>query len=107
MSPTLGAGPGAVAVGTEGNGVRGAFRGRGKPVTLFQGHIVSSKLWPISVAGVEVAEPRKKKVFGCVPSKRLFHHCQSAHSRSTLQCRRKNRGSRGAVPASEIHSKKL
>src|SRR6266545_3418581 len=107
MSPTIGAVLGAVAVGTEGNGVRGAFSGRGAPVTLFQGHIVSSKLWPISVAGTELAEPRKKNVFACVPSKRLLNHCQRAHSRSTLQCRRKNRGSRGAVPGVRIHSVKL
>jgi hypothetical protein len=29
-------------------------------VMLFQGHIVSSRLWPILVAGVELASPRKK-----------------------------------------------
>src|SRR5215216_2800259 len=102
MSPTVGAGPGAVAVATWGNGVLGALSGRGKPVTLFQGHIVSSRLWPISVWGVDVAEPRKKNVFGCVPSNRLWNHCQRAHSRSTLQWRRKNRGSRGAVPGDRI-----
>src|SRR5689334_10374034 len=107
MSPTVGARPGLVAVGTAGNGVRGAFNGRGPPVTLFHGHIVSSRLCPMTVAGLEVADPRKKNVCGSVPSNRLLNHCQVAHNRSTLQCRRKNSGSRGAVAGFWIQPVKL
>src|ERR1041384_2176463 len=39
--------------------------------------------------------------------KRLFARCHLAHSRSTLQCKRKNSGSRAAVPMLEIEPPKL
>src|ERR1700741_743622 len=78
----------------------GAVGDRGGPVMPFQGHIVSGKLCPIGHAPLsyDAATAELKRLFIC---------CHLAHSRSTLQCKRKNSGSRAAVPMLEMEPPKL
>src|SRR5437868_1769530 len=102
MSPTVGCARGALAM-LEGSMpgpadvLGGGVVGRGVVRIPFHGHIESSRLWPTRVAPASPSLPRNVYVPATVGFQSLFRNCHWAQSRSTLQCRRKKSGSRGAV----------
>src|SRR4030095_8145314 len=92
---------GALTIGDGAKVPPGAVGGREPPVIPFHGHIVSGRLCPIGF------EPLPENDAAVVKSNRPFCFCHLAQSRSTLQCKRKNSGSRAAVPILEIDPPKL